>query len=327
MITEPPRELKDRLLKMGLMMNIPGDEKKNRFLITSRGYKFLFKNRHAQVWDFVLSYMNKEDLEIRRMRRDEVLSFLFRLSFLRIGQFYSTKSLTETQRIVVLDLTLFGLIYQSKSSSRRYYPTSLSINLSTSSSIPSSSSLRLSSQGYILTETSFKLYAFTNLPYQIALLKLFARHDYTLPNMIVLRITKQSVRRALKSNISAQEIITFLEDHAHPEQHHHQEDGGVVGVGGGGGGVPANVSDQIRLWELERNRLTTTLSHLCEFEAQPEEYPKIESLVRQYDVILWSDDSKKLLVTTERGFQVIKAYRKGGMPGVLAFTQSSPKPP
>lgn len=44
------------------------------------------------------------------------------------------------------------------------------------------------SSGYLILETTFKLYAFTSSPFQLALLNLFTRLDYRLPNMVFLRL-------------------------------------------------------------------------------------------------------------------------------------------
>ena len=104
--------------------------------------------------------------------RDEVLRFIFSLSFLQLGQYYPVQvgaphhprphthapgrnspatsvartkvctrttrahtclqALTDTQRALLLELRQFGLVYMTSSDSRRYYPTKLALSLSTS---------------------------------------------------------------------------------------------------------------------------------------------------------------------------------------------------
>ena len=58
-------------------------------------------------------------------------------------------------------------------------------------------------------ETTFKVYAFTTSAFQLALLSLFVRMDYKLPNMVVGLITKDSIRNALKHGITSKEVCDF----------------------------------------------------------------------------------------------------------------------
>lgn len=61
-------------------------------------------------------------------------------------------------------------------------------------------------------------------------------------------ITRDSVRQALRGGIVADQIIGYLTQHAHPQmltaENKHP--------------LPPTVVDQIKLWEMERNRLTYT---------------------------------------------------------------------
>jgi transcription initiation factor TFIIH subunit 4 len=63
---------------------------------------------------------------------------------------------------------MFGLVYQRKRSSRRYYPTKLAIDLVSGARLSSSSSQqsvsvapRASSPGFVVIETNFRVLAYT----------------------------------------------------------------------------------------------------------------------------------------------------------------------
>lgn len=58
-------------------------------------------------------------------------------------------------------------------------------------------------------------------------------------------LTRDSIRQALRGGITAQQIIGYLKQHSHSQML--QVDAGPS--------LPPTVMDQIKLWELERNRL------------------------------------------------------------------------
>jgi len=321
---------------MGLMSERDKEGKTKGLIITSAGFAFLFKSQQSQVWDVVLSYMEEKKKEEKPIPRDEVLRVLFKLSFMKLGQDYSSEGYTQAQIDFLNELSRFGLIYRSHNTSPIFYPTPLAVNLSQHSSALSSS--KQQKQGFIFVETSFKLYAFTNSPFQLALLNLFSRLDYQLPNMVVGVITKRSVRNAFKHNISADELIRYLSDYAHPRlKQEHAAGLGVVGAGTGSGAgslekdkeersvveeeVPRNISDQIRLWEGERNRMSMTASVMLEDFSSSQEFEQTEKFTREKNVLLWCDSSQKLLVTTALGYELVKEMRANRQKSVDPFLQ------
>jgi len=98
-------------------------------------------------------------------------------------------------------------------------------------------------QGFIVLETNYRIYAYTDNPLQTAVLNLFVSLKYRFPNLVVGSITRESVKKALDNGISAEQIISYLTTHAHPQMRKNKPL------------LPVTVQDQIRLWELERNRL------------------------------------------------------------------------
>ena len=57
-------------------------------LITPAGFSFLFKDQHTQVWDIVLAYIGGVKATATA-EREELLTFLFHLAFMRVGREYS----------------------------------------------------------------------------------------------------------------------------------------------------------------------------------------------------------------------------------------------
>ena len=69
----------------------------------------------------------------------------------------------------------FGLVYQRKRTSGRFYPTSLALNIATGNTSTVTSAAR---DGYIVLETNYRLYAYSTSNLQIALLGLFSEILY-----------------------------------------------------------------------------------------------------------------------------------------------------
>lgn len=65
--------------------------------------------------------------------------------------------------------------------------------------------------------------------------------QYRFPSFCLGVLTRDSVRQALKSGITAEQIINFLTINAH----HSLKETPLV---------PSTIMDQIRLWEIERDR-------------------------------------------------------------------------
>jgi transcription initiation factor TFIIH subunit 4 len=133
--------------------------------------------------------------------------------------------LTDTQHIMLEDLRDYGIVFQRKAKSRRFYPTRLATSLTSGttallSNLNSSASMNpgdQSSQGYIILETNYRLYAYTNSPLQIAILNLFVSLKSRFENLVQGIITRDSVRNALSNGITAEQIIYYISSNAHAQ--------------------------------------------------------------------------------------------------------------
>ena len=206
----------------------------------------------------------------------DVLSFLFTLGSLELGISYSTSNLTPTQQQMLDDLSDFGLVYRRSPNEERYYPTRLattltsdapalpnnSLTATTTSLSGATSEAAQNEKGYIILETNYRLYAYTSSPLLISILSLFSTLHTRYPNLVTAKVTKTSVQNAISAGITSDQIITYLTTHAHPILRSHTPV------------LPPTVVDQIRLWQIEGERMTAWKGYLIRGLDSTEEYEK-----------------------------------------------------
>jgi len=64
---------------------------------------------------------------------------------------------------------------------------------------------------FLLIETNFKVFAYTNSQFDFAMIEFLFEIEYVFPNFIVAHITRKSIRNALKRGINSSKVINFLE--------------------------------------------------------------------------------------------------------------------
>ncbi|XP_046845496.1 general transcription factor IIH subunit 4-like [Xenia sp. Carnegie-2017] len=133
------------LLLAGLMKR---DNEEKTPMITPSGFQFLLMDTSSQIWYFMLKCLD--------MAKD-----------------YPTDNMTESQLHFLQHLREIGLVFQRKRKSRRYYPTHLVINLASASTGVSTTSNDGTAEGYIMVETNYRVYVYTDSPLQVALVGLF----------------------------------------------------------------------------------------------------------------------------------------------------------
>jgi transcription initiation factor TFIIH subunit 4 len=305
------------LLKAGHLIVLSGTASRGYTPhITKDGFAFVLQDVNTQIWTLLFQYV--ENAEVFEMTKVEVLSFIFLVSSLELGLSYSRTHLSRTQLRILQDLSDFGIVYQPTNSSGTplpsFYPTRLATSLtsdsastlgstnSTLSSSLSSTQPSNSSPGFIIIETNYRLYAYTSSPLQIALLSLFVNLRSRHPNLITGKMTKQSVQRAVKVGITADQIIAYLTSHAHPQMRRHAqleqskntsaESNKVFSI------LPATVLDQIHLWQLERDRMQTTPGFLLKDFASKGEFEGVARYAEEIGVLVWRDERKRMFFVT-----------------------------
>lgn len=119
---------------------------------------------------------------------------------------------------------------------------------------------------------------------------------YRFPNLVVGMLTRESVRKALGNGISADQIISYLTTHAHPQMRKNNPL------------LPVTVQDQIRLWELERNRLKSAEGYLYKDFASQADYEYVLAYAKQLDVVLWENAAKRCFFGTLEGHANVRGF-------------------
>ncbi|KAI1949909.1 RNA polymerase II transcription factor B 52 kDa subunit [Ophidiomyces ophidiicola] len=284
-----------------------------RVEITKEGFAFVLQDVNTQVWHILILYV--ENAEAIGMDSVEVLSFLFLLSSLELGQCYEKKNLTSTQLRTLADLTDFGIVYQHSPSSdtSRFYPTRLATTLTSDSmalSSPISGALTSTGSnltdpteapgtGFIIIETNYRLYAYTSSPLQISLIALFTTLKYRFPNLVTGKLTRQSIRRAVEMGITADQIISYLTTHAHPQMRKSNASKSTANTASLALSVlPPTVVDQIRLWQLERDRLKATPGFLFKDFASSLEFEPPCKYAEEIGVLVWKSEKRRMFFVT-----------------------------
>ncbi|KAF9583503.1 RNA polymerase II transcription factor B 52 kDa subunit [Lunasporangiospora selenospora] len=279
--------------------------------ITHKGFQFLLQDINTQVWAFLLQYLNTA--ESLNMDLVEVLTFFFQLGSLELGNDYSSEMLTETQKHLLEDLKAYGIVYQRKKGSRRFYPTRLATTLTSGTPVmlgSHSNAAKIAApgarkgegsgddddHGFIIMETNYRMYAYTDSPLQIAVLNLFVHLRDRFPNMVTGVITRDSIRRALFKGITADQIITYLTTHAHAQMRKRSPI------------LPLTVVDQIRLWEMEKNRLRPTTSWLYSQFGRQQDFEGALQYASELGVVVWSNQKRRIVCVTAEGHNAVSGY-------------------
>lgn len=279
----------------GLMEGFDADDMR----ITHSGFQFLLQDENAQIWTLLLQYLSlTEELQMDTV---EVLHFLFMLGSLDLGQDYALTGLTSTQQKMLEDLRDYGIVYQRKSSSRRFYPTRLATTLTSDAGAPlaSDAANKSANQGFVVLETNYRIYAYTDSPLQISVLNLFVHLKSRFSNMVAGVITRESIRRALANGITADQVISYLTTHAHPQMQNN------IPL------LPPTVVDQIRLWQLELERMRATDGYLFKEFKSSADFDLVVEYARELGVLVWESSAKRtFFVTREGNSQVVEFVRR-----------------
>lgn len=291
------------------------NEQDGSVMLTSQGFQFLLMDTQSQVWHFMLQYLNT--CEARGLSLVECLSMLFQLSFSTLGRDYSSEGLSENMLTFLQHLREFGLVYQRTRKERRFFPTRLALNFTTKNAVAleniveSGNKLMMTDdsnydKGYIIVETNYRVYAYTESKLQISLLALFTELLYRFPNVTVGLITRDSIRQALRGGITARQIISYLEQHAHQKMvvNAIQTTFKTSSV------LPPTVIDQIKLWENERNRFSFIDGVVYSQFLSETDFMTLRDYAQSIDVLLWQDERLKKMVVKKSGHDDVKKYWK-----------------
>ncbi|GMH86199.1 hypothetical protein TrST_g6880 [Triparma strigata] len=300
--TQEPNPTVLRFLRETGLMDVDAKTagtKREKWEITKKGYDFMLKDVSEQVWSFVFSYLQTLQSTSSII---STLLLLTSLSHCTLSEGYPVSLLTKSHKTLMPKFKDFGLIYYT-SGSPKFYPTSIAISLipgSLSSScghLPSPTSvhslLSLPDQTKnptlnIIVQTNFTVVAYTSSPLHLSMLLLFCdKDDYmVLPNVLVMKLTRDSVKESFKRGIKCSQILKFLKKHSHPL---------IVDADYR---IPENVQSQLHLWEKEEVRIKCSLAFKIYFEEEEKEVER--------DVAGWAEERGGLIFRGKGGVVVVK---------------------
>lgn len=198
------------------------------------------------------------------------------------------------------------MIWQRTRKVKRYFPTRLAIELASGLSSDGTSDSERSSNdgqtGFLIVETNYRVYAYTDNDLHLKIISLFCTMLYRFPNMSVCLIEKKSIQRALDSGISASLILNFLRSHAHPELRKRLLENKPL--------IPITISDQIRLWELERDRVQDQEGMFYNQFNSTNDFYMIEKCAKDINALLWSNSARRCIVVSKSGHEEIRRFWK-----------------
>lgn len=278
----------------------------------------------------------------------DMLSFFFLLASLEHGRAYSTDALTEKRQNMLPNLVDFGLIYIPPSNPHQFFPTRLATTLTSSETalrsvstgfsaattttagagstpVPTSAAARAeavavgeSSSGggggggggglgdaqdrnSIILETNFRMYAYVQSPLQIAVLALFSELKFRFKGLVSGHLTRASIRRAIDMGITSDQIISYLATHAHEQMRR-------VAAATKKPILPPVVVDQIRLWQLDSERMAATNGWLFKNYDSHQEYMDMANFADDIGVVVWRNDRRRMFFANR--IDQIKDYMK-----------------
>merc|ERR1712000_242952 len=306
----PNKSVKELIISGRLVDRRPG----GGIGITQAGFTFLLQEANAQVWTLLLLWLEAMDNNREAgLEAVDMLSFLFVLASMELGRAYDTNALTEQRRNMLPSLVDFGLVHVPHHKRSMFFPTRLATTLTSGGS----SSLRTISEGVaaattaaftptptgplgasaekkgsVVIETNYRVYAYTNSTLQIAVLALFCQLSMRFPDMVGGRLTRASIRRAINYGITADQIIAYLAAHAHEQMHR-------TAALTNKPVLPPTVVDQIRLWQLENERMKTVSGFLFKDFDDTKEYIDVARFAEDAGVLVWRNDQQGMFFASK----------------------------
>ncbi|KAI0116024.1 transcription factor Tfb2 [Hypoxylon sp. NC0597] len=307
----PKQSVKDLLMAGRLVERSHGELK-----ITHIGFSFLLQEANAQVWALLLLWLEAIDAAHANgaksdMDSVDMLSFFFLLASLEFGRAYSTDALTESRRNMLPVLIDFGLIYIPQHNTHQFFPTRLATTLtsnetalrSVSAGFSAASSATSDEQDKctIILETNFRMYAYVHSPLQIAVLALFSDLKFRFKGLVSGHLTRKSIKKAVSHGITAEQIVSYLSTHADEQMYRYAAANNKPVL-------PPVVIDQIRLWQLDTERISTRDGYLFKEFDEYKEYKAVADFADNIGVCAWRNDKKGIFFATK--VEQIKDFMK-----------------
>jgi transcription initiation factor TFIIH subunit 4 len=222
--------------------------------ITNRGFEFLLKTKQEQLWCLI---------------------------FLALKYFLSSAEAEEVDKSFFRCLESLGLLRLD--GGRAVLSTSF---------IQLFETARQSKEEFIIMETNYKIYAYTQSDYRKSIIHLFCDVTLELPNLVRGVMTEESVNRAYEKGITSSQIIHFLGS-------------SVID-----GHLPLTVSNQIRIWESKRNRIEMAPGYLYSNFLNLSDFQVVLQYCIENGFLVESDLDRRVIVVREEAHEYVRGYVK-----------------
>lgn len=74
--------------------------------------------------------------------------------------------------------------------------------------------------------------------------------------------------------------------------------------------IPETIMDQIRLWEMETNRLKTFPGYMYESFLRQEDYAQVLKYATDFGYVLWESSARRMIMISDEGHEHVKNYIK-----------------
>ncbi|KAK9793768.1 hypothetical protein WJX73_008837 [Symbiochloris irregularis] len=262
--------------------------------LTASGFRFMLMDTYHQLWLLLRAYIdlakNQSGAELA-----SVVSFLLQLGGHEAAQPISLASMQANERDICADLALLGLLLPFRDGEGGSWacPTRLAMALGGSGSAEAQQEV---SQGYIIVETNYRMYAYTSSTLQRAVLDLFVRCEAVLPNLYIGTLTRESVIAALAKGLDSEQLLTFLRRHAHPRALQRSPV------------VPEVVGDQMRLWQAQTRRLKSDAAQLYQQFGDVKVWRASVERAKELGIWLWDHEPSRRLAARVEGHPQMREF-------------------
>ena len=269
--------------------------------LTRAGYAFLLADEFTQLSVLLREYVTSisEQGEKGGEQMAALLAFLFRLAFLRVGEAYALKPLPEAQQRSIMELAGAGIVFLEPTTNTRtprwFAPTHLAASLAQGLSPETHGGEGADggggegTDGDVIVETNFRVYVYTSSDLRVAIMSLFVKPLYRLPNLMVGLLTRDSVTAACTRGVSAEQIVSHLRSRSHWRARQRAV------------AVPETVADQVRLWEAQRYRLRMSRAVLYAGFPSVEMSAEVAADARRRGCLLWERAAERKVVVRADG--------------------------